>query len=277
MITCHQLAFSYGGSLAIHGLSCAIPTGQLIGLLGPNGSGKSTLIKLLAGLLVPQSGVVTMDHVPVAALSARARAQRMAYVPQETQIPFPLRARDVVALGRLPYQSSFGWETAADRRIIDEALRAMDAMALADRPIHDLSGGERQRIYLARALAQTPAVLFCDEPTTHLDLHHQVAYLELLTHQCRARGTTIVMALHDLLLAARYCDRVLILCDGRLHAIGPPAEVLTVATMREVFQVIDHPLLSSFSGLGAGSGDSSSCCTGAPLPSRSSSDGLAGG
>lgn len=276
MITCHQLTFSYDGPPVIHALSCTIPAGRLIGVLGPNGSGKSTLLKLVAGLLVPHAGTVAINDCPIAALSPRARGRRMAYVPQETQIAFPLRARDVVALGRLPYQSSFGWATAGDRAIVDEALRSMDATALADRPIHDLSGGERQRIHLARALAQTPTVLLCDEPTTHLDLRHQVECLELLSRSRRERGTTILAALHDLPLAARYCDLVLLLSNGRLQAIGPPGEVLTAATIREVFQITDHPLLSSFSGLGAGSGDSSSCGTGADTPSRNSSEGLAG-
>ncbi|MBN9325925.1 MAG: histidinol phosphatase [Cellulomonas sp. 73-145] len=249
-----------GGRWVVDGVDATPPTGALTGLLGPNGAGKTTLLRLVAGLLVPQAGAVMVSddepgpgptstagaagavpprQVPVHLLPRRHRARRIALLEQESSSAVPLTVRDVVALGRIPYRS--WWGTDDDPAAVDRALEAAEAAHLADRAWATLSGGERQRVQIARALAQEPALLLLDEPTNHLDVAAQLHLLAFV----RNLGTTTVAALHDLNLAAAFCEHVLVLSAGRLAAAGHPADVLTPALLRQVYgveaEVLTHP------------------------------------
>lgn len=230
-----DLVVSYGSRRALEDVSADVEPGRLLGVIGPNGSGKSTLIRVLAWLRRPDAGEVRLDDRPLGAVPARERAQRIAVVPQETRLAFPMRVRDLVRLGRAPYVGGFGWETAADHRIVDEAMDRADVSGLAGRRLDELSGGERQRAVVARALAQEPRVLLLDEPTASLDLRHAVLLLDLLRDLARDRGLAVAVVLHDLNLAAMYCDRLALLSRGRLHASGPPVEVLRYQDLCEVY------------------------------------------
>lgn len=228
-----------GGRWVVDGVDATPPGGALTGLLGPNGAGKTTLLRLVAGLLPPGAGAVLVDGSPVHELGRRERARRVALLEQESSSTVPLTVREVVALGRTPYRSL--WGTDPDEGAVDRALAAASAGALAERAWGSLSGGERQRVHIARALAQEPDLLLLDEPTNHLDVSAQLALLGFV----RSLGTTTVAALHDLNLAAAYCEHVLVLSAGRLVAAGHPADVLRPALVRDVWgvdcDVLEHP------------------------------------
>jgi len=221
------------GRLILDGVVLAPETGSTVGLLGPNGSGKSTLLRLLAGLLAPTAGVVTLDGTPLAALPRREIARRLAVVEQQVDTQVELTALDVVRLGRIPHRRAWTPASAQDERAVRSALERTGLTDRADQPWHTLSGGERQRVQIARALAQEPRELLLDEPTNHLDIHHQLDLLDLVT----ALPVTTVVALHDLNLAAMYCDQVVVLSTGRVVAAGTPGAVLTESLIAEVYGV----------------------------------------
>ena len=228
-----------GGRWVVDGIDATPPTGHLTGLLGPNGAGKTTLLRLIAGLLPPEKGAVLIHETPVHELSRRTRARQIALLEQESTSTVPLTVREVVSLGRIPYRSL--WGTDPDDAAVDRALVSAQADHLAERPWFSLSGGERQRVQIARALAQEPELLLLDEPTNHLDVSAQLSLLAFV----RDLGTTTVAALHDLNLAAAFCEHVLVLADGHLAAAGHPREVLTPALLRQVYgveaDVLEHP------------------------------------
>ncbi|MEU3892092.1 ABC transporter ATP-binding protein [Streptomyces sp. NPDC029041] len=221
------------GRLILDGVALAPETGSTVGVLGPNGSGKSTLLRLLAGLLPPSSGVVTLDGTPLAELPRRTVARRLAVVEQQTDTQVELTVLDVVRLGRVPHRRAWTPSSADDERAVRAALERTGLADRAGRLWHTLSGGERQRVQIARALAQEPRELLLDEPTNHLDIHHQLDLLALVT----TLPVTTVVALHDLNLAAMYCDRVVVLCAGRVVAAGPAGDVLTAELIAEVYGV----------------------------------------
>jgi iron complex transport system ATP-binding protein len=227
----------YGALTAIDGVDLAIARGERLALIGPNGSGKTTLVKVLAGILSPARGRVLLDGRDVAALSERERARRVAVVAQTFVTPFAFTAREIVALGRTPHAKPFGRLGGGDRDVVEGALRDVEATALADRPFADLSGGEHQRVILAMALAQQPEVLVLDEPTTHLDLAHELRIFELVRELSSARGLTVVAVLHDVALAASHFDRVVTLQQGRVVADGPSREIVTTSLLARVFDV----------------------------------------
>jgi iron complex transport system ATP-binding protein len=209
------------------------PAGLVTGLLGPNGSGKSTLLHALAGTGAPGAGVVRLAGVDLTAVPQRERARTLAVMEQSSDTDTDLRVGDVVALGRLPHRGRLAPAGPQDVAACAAALAAVGLSGTEDRRWRTLSGGERQRVHVARVLAQEPGLLLLDEPTNHLDVQHQHALLDLLART----GLTVVVVLHDLALAGRYCDRLLVLRDGRTHAAGTPAEVLTTRTLRAVFGV----------------------------------------
>ncbi|NUS81229.1 MAG: ABC transporter ATP-binding protein [Streptomyces sp.] len=217
----------------VDGLTLTLGPGETVGLLGPNGSGKSTLLRLLAGVLAPTAGVVTLDGRPLPEAGRRATARRIATVEQHAHTQTELTVRDVVALGRIPHRRAWTPPTAADAEAVTAALARTGLTDRAAQSWHTLSGGERQRTQIARALAQEPRELLLDEPTNHLDIQHQLDLLELVV----GLPVTTVIALHDLNLAAMYCDRLLVLRDGRAVAEGTPAEVLTPALIEQVYAV----------------------------------------
>jgi len=235
-----------GGRWVVDGVDATPPAGALTGLLGPNGAGKTTLLRLVAGLLTPESGAVLVASdeeaggwTRMADLPPRARARRVALLEQESSATVPLLVREVVALGRVPYRT--WWGADPDELAVDRALASAGASELADRAWTSLSGGERQRVHIARALAQQPELLLLDEPTNHLDVSAQLAVLSFV----RDLRTTTVAALHDLNLAAGFCEHVLVLSEGRLAAAGAPADVLTPDLLRDVYhvdaEVLTHP------------------------------------
>jgi iron complex transport system ATP-binding protein len=232
-----DLRLAYGRRTAVDGVSLAVAPGECVVLAGPNGSGKSTLLRGLARLMKPSGGAVLLDGKALAQWSPRTLARKLAVLPQSPQSPGELTVEQLVYLGRHPHQSLLGVASAHDREAVQVALAETDILHLADRPLAALSGGERQRAWIALTLAQEPELLLLDEPTTFLDLAHALAVLELVRRLNRERGLTVVMALHDLTQATRYADRIAMLRAGRLVVDGPPAEVLTPATIAEVFGV----------------------------------------
>ncbi|RMI12938.1 ABC transporter ATP-binding protein [Cellulomonas triticagri] len=217
----------------LDGVSLTATPGQVTGLLGPNGSGKSTLLHVLAGTLAPQHGRVLLGDHPLADVPRRERARTLAVMEQSSDADTDLAVADVVALGRLPHRGRLTPPGPDDDAACDRALAAVGMSGTQHRRWRTLSGGERQRVHAARALAQEPAVLLLDEPTNHLDVQHQHELLALL----RGTGLTVVVVLHDLALAARYCDRLTVLHEGRVHAAGTTRDVLTPGTLRTVFGV----------------------------------------
>ena len=215
------------GRFVLHDVSLDVPPGARLGILGPNGSGKTTLLKLLAGVLSPASGTVTLDDVPLARLSRRAIAQRVAMVPQETHPAFDYTVLELVLMGRYPHLGAFEVESAADVAIAQASLVATGTGAFASRLFSTLSGGEKQRVVIASALAQQARVLLLDEPTASLDPAYQLEIAELLRALHRERGIALVLSTHDLNLAAAVCDRLVLVRDGRVIASGPTDGVLT--------------------------------------------------
>ena len=221
----------------IHALSFDVRAGELFALIGPNGAGKSSALKALAQLL-PHQGRVLLQGEDLAAMAPAQRARRLAYLAQGDAVAWPLAVRDFVALGRIPHQRRWGPRVlgAADNAAIDAALAAMHLSAMQQRSLDQLSGGERARARLARALAVEAPLLLADEPVSALDPFHQLSVMELLRAQCNA-GRAVVVVLHDLTLASRFCDRVLLLDQGRAVACGAPRSVLTPAHLQNVYQV----------------------------------------
>ncbi|MGO1506431.1 MAG: ABC transporter ATP-binding protein [Microbacteriaceae bacterium] len=219
--------------------------GEVTALLGPNGSGKSTLLSTIARIHRPESGTVSLDGKNIHRMPTREVARRLALLPQGTSTPEDLRVRDLVAYGRYPYLHRLTGLSSDDHAIIEKAITRTTLTSLADRPVDSLSGGERQRAWIACALAQQTPWLLLDEPTTFLDLGHQVSLMRLLRTLHDEDGLSLVMVLHDLAQAATYADRVIVLQDGRIAADGTPEEVITPKILREVFEtdaeVIPHP------------------------------------
>jgi iron complex transport system ATP-binding protein len=238
LVEAQEVGFGYRqlGRPVLRDLSFTAGAGELIGVCGPNGAGKSTLLRLVLGLCAPASGRVRLCGDDVGLLSRRQIARRAALLPQESPPELPFSVRDVVALGRLPHLGRFQSEGPADVDTIERAMMLTDTAALAERPVAELSGGERQRVHLARAIAQGAPVLLLDEPTASLDLSHQLQALQLLRAISR-QGRCVLVALHDLSLAARSCDRILLLAGGELRADAPPREVLTAANLARFFHV----------------------------------------
>jgi iron complex transport system ATP-binding protein len=224
-----------GGRVVLAGIDLTLRPREVSVIIGPNGAGKSTLIAALAGLLSPTTGEALLDGTPLPGLDRRARARRIALLPQHTDIAWPITARSLVELGRIPHQGAFGLRD-VDRASVDRALDAAGVQPLADRPVGDLSGGERARVLIARALAGDADWLLADEPLTGLDPGHALDALDLFRREAR-RGAGVLLTLHDLDLAARIADRIVVLSDGRIQADGPPAMALTPALLERVYGV----------------------------------------
>jgi len=242
-VSIDNVSFSIDDTTILREVTASVPTGTVTGLLGPNGAGKSTLLRLIAGIEKPDSGHVALDGTTIATLPRREAARRIALLEQNTSPSVDLSVEEVVLLGRIPHRTrllgSFGGPE--DRKVALDALTAVGASELGGRPWHTLSGGQQQRVHIARALAQRPSLLLLDEPTNHLDVSAQLSLLG----QVRGLGLTTIMALHDLNLAAAYCDRILLLHAGRLVAAGTPEEVLHPATIAAVYgvdcDIVPHP------------------------------------
>lgn len=232
-----RLSFAYDEREVIRGVNLAIQPGEFVGLLGPNGSGKSTLLRLLYGYLHPRSGEVRLNGRDLRMLTQRAIARAVAVVPQEAPETFGFTVAERVLMGRHPFLGPFEFETARDIEIAREAMSRTDTLQFRDRTFNEISGGERQRAMIASALAQTPEVLLLDEPTAMLDIKYQAQIMSLLRHLNRERGTTIVVAVHDLNLAALSCKRLVLLKAGEIVHDGPPSDVLDERLLASVYDV----------------------------------------
>ncbi|MDR1014645.1 MAG: ABC transporter ATP-binding protein [Coriobacteriales bacterium] len=244
-----DLVSGYGRTAIVKGISLEVPDGMISVIIGANACGKSTLLKTMARLIRPMDGAVMLDGTQVDRLPTRRLACVLGLLPQAPIAPEGIAVADLVGRGRFPHQGLLrGWGK-EDEEAVAEALEMMGIVDLADRSLDELSGGQRQRVWVAMALAQRTDILLLDEPTTFLDITHQVEILDLLTDLNRTRQTTIVMVLHDINLAARYADHVFAMRDGALVAQGAPAEVITEESIREVFalesQVLSDPLSAS--------------------------------
>ena len=231
------LRSGYGRRVVVDGVDVTIPSGRITVIVGANACGKSTLLKTMARILAPVGGQVLLDGTPIGQIPTRRLATRLGLLPQQPIAPEGIAVADLVGRGRHPHQSMFRSTGAEDRRIVEESLLATRTAELADRSIDELSGGQRQRVWIAMALAQRTPVLLLDEPTTFLDLTHQVEVLDLLTDLNRGRGATIVMVLHDINQAIRYADEIVGMKDGRITAQGLAEELVTPDFLRELYGI----------------------------------------
>jgi iron complex transport system ATP-binding protein len=241
IIEARDLSFAYGATTVVRDVSLALPRGAVGALIGANGAGKSSLIRLLAGLLTPVRGKVFIDGVPLASITLRERAKRLAYVPQSTPSVFPLTALEIVLTGRSPYSGRFSFESKDDERIALAALETLNAAHLAHRPITELSGGERQLVTVARALAQQPQLMLLDEPASALDLKHRTQLARALRRLSNEHGIAALMITHDLMFLDAVADWVFAMKDGRVIAAGTPECVLVENVLSELY---DAPVRS---------------------------------
>jgi len=235
-LTISALSVELGGRRVLHGIDASIAPGTLVGVIGPNGAGKSTLARAVTGLVPASAGQVLLDDAPVLNLSRAKLARRIAYLPQGQTVHWPLSVERLVTLGRLPHLAPFSRIGADDRRAIEQAMDRAEILELRDRPATELSGGERARALIARALAVEAPALIVDEPLAALDPGHQLQMMELLRSEAGA-GSLVIAVLHDLAMAARYCDRLILIHQGRLVADGTPAAVLTPGNLRDCYAI----------------------------------------
>lgn len=250
MTTLHtdRLTLAYDQAVIIEGLDVTVPSGQITALVGPNGCGKSTLLRGLARLLAPRGGAAYLDGKAIHRIPTRALATQLGILPQSPVAPKGLTVRELVAQGRYPHQAWFQQWAAADEQAVARALDLTGMHELAERPVDALSGGQRQRAWIAMTLAQATPVILLDEPTTFLDLAHQIEVLHLLERLNREEGRTIVMVVHDLNHATRHATHLIALRQGRVAAAGPPAEVVTPELLRSVFGVEGAVIADPHSG-----------------------------
>ncbi|MDR2866231.1 MAG: ABC transporter ATP-binding protein [Methanomassiliicoccaceae archaeon] len=232
-----DLRFSYRDKPVLDGITLDIIPGEVIGIIGPNGCGKTTLLKHLNRNLDPSVGRVLLNEEDIKDMHKSDIAKHVASVPQSNEIHFSFTVRDIVTMGRMPFLGKFQGESSDDVRKVDEAMLKTNILGFADRYINTMSGGERQRVIIARALAQTPEIMLLDEPTLHLDISNQFDVLELVRKLSDDDGLTVIIVSHDLPMVVRYCDRIVMLKDHKIFAVGTPEEVLTPANMKEIFNV----------------------------------------
>lgn len=246
MITVSGVYFSYPDAPVLHNISFEIAPGEMIGIIGPNGAGKSTLLKVMANILPPARGSVRLNGRPLASIPRRMLARQLGYLSQTFQTAFDFTAREIVRMGRFPYVGPLARETAADREMIKQVMRETGVWDLRHRRFSELSGGERQRVVLASALGQQPAVLLLDEPTAALDLKHQARFYDMLRRLQNEKGLTMVTVTHDINLAARFCQRLMVMKKGAVIADDTPEKIVIPPLMASVYEVpvvvIPHPV-----------------------------------
>ncbi len=230
-----QVSVTYDQQQVLHNISLSLQQGRLIGVIGPNGAGKTTFFRAAMGL-IPYQGKITINAQDTARLSREAMAKRIAYLPQGSEAHWPITARRLIALGRMPHHKAFAPVSADDDTAIENAMQRCEVSHFAHRPIHQLSAGERARVLLARALATEAPILIADEPAAHLDPAHQLGLMALLKQEA-ARGTTVIVTLHDLALASRFCDELVVIHAGRIAAHSTPDQALTPDITKEVFGI----------------------------------------
>ena len=248
-LTIDDIAVSYGSVDVLQNISFNVKKGQFLGILGPNGSGKTTLLKCISRVLKPKRGAILIDEKKIYDMKTIDVAKRMAVVPQVTAVSFDFTALEVVLMGRNPHMERFKMEGKADIDIAKNSMELTHTWEFADRPVTELSGGERQRVIIARALTQEPEILLLDEPTTHLDICNQLEIMDLIKHLSETKDLLIIAVFHDFNLAARYCDSIILLKEGKIVAVGSSEETLTPENVKEVFNVDTivkkHPITGS--------------------------------
>lgn len=237
MLAVRDISVQFGRRKVVDCVSLALAAGEIVALLGPNGAGKTTLLRALNGTVALTSGEITLNCTSLGKLSRREIARNIAVVAQENETKFPISVIEFVLAGRFTRGAAFGWETAADVNAANRALEMCDLEGFPDRLMNELSGGERQRVVLARALAAETRVLLLDEPTANLDLAHQALMFRLVRDRCRGCGTSAIVITHDLNLASEFADRVMLLKEGKVFALGATARVLTSENLRAVYDV----------------------------------------
>ena len=241
-----RVSLGYGKRIVLDDISLAARPGEMLGIIGPNGSGKSTLIRGITRLISPSSGQIFLNGQDIASMSRSDLARLVAVVPQNAVLPELFTAFEVVLMGRTPHLGLFRYEGENDLAIVRNAMEVTQTTAFAERRVGELSGGERQRLIVARALAQEPKVILLDEPTAHLDINYQIETLSLIRQLCLEQNLIVASALHDLNLAAQYCDRLVMLSDGKIYCQGVPKAVISSQTIREVYGaevcVFPHPI-----------------------------------
>jgi iron complex transport system ATP-binding protein len=241
-----DVSFSVPGRILLHPLTTTFEPGKTIGLIGHNGSGKSTLLKLLARLQQPTSGEVSFEGKPVAEWGGREFARRLGYLPQYTPASSGMLVKELVALGRYPWHGALGSFSKIDQQKVDEAIELMDIGVFSNRLVDTLSGGERQRVWLAMLVAQDPECLLLDEPISALDMAHQLEVLSLVQNLSREKGLGIIVVLHDVNMAARFCDEIVALHSGKVIARGTPDDMMTADALQRIYgvrmDVVPHPV-----------------------------------
>jgi len=248
LLVASGLSAGYDNTEILHSLDLTVPPGKITVIVGANACGKSTFLRTISRLIAPTGGQVLLDGKSIHRMPSRDLARTLGLLPQSPIAPEGITVADLVSRGRHPHQSLFSRWTRRDDEAVDNALSATKTFDLAERPVDELSGGQRQRVWIAMALAQQTDILLLDEPTTFLDINHQIEVLDLLTDLNHTRGTTVVMVLHDLNLAARYADHLVALASGRVHISGTTEAVLTEETVRQVFGLESRVITDPISG-----------------------------
>lgn len=245
MLTVRKVGKHYGERRVLSDIDLSVASGEMVGIIGPNGSGKTTLLRLLSGEERPDTGAVIWEGFPLSDWPVRERARRIALLPQEGLPPLDFTVEELVLMGRYPHQGWRPWVTERDRKLVEEILADTDLLSHRQRPVAALSGGERQRVAIAQAMAQHPRLLLLDEPTTYLDVRHQLGMLDRIVRWKREDGLAVVIVLHDLNLAAQYCDRLLLLKNGRTVREGTPEQVIQPQVIRDAYGIdpvmVRHP------------------------------------
>lgn len=239
MLSIKNIVCGYPSGFTLENISFEVKRKEFLGIVGPNGSGKTTLLKAITKLLQPLEGEIILEGKNIEDMDFKEISEKIAVVPQTFNIELDMSVEEFVSLGRIPHRKAFQFlETKFDEEIVQDAMRLTETIELKERAINNLSGGENQRVAIARALAQKPQLLLLDEPTAHLDIGHQVRLLDLLKKLNRDNLLTVIAIFHDLNLASEYCDRLLLLKDGKVHSIGIPEEVLTYQILEEVYNTL---------------------------------------
>lgn len=245
MLTLERVALGYGKQEILRNVTFSVNEGEMMGIIGPNGSGKSTLLKGICRVIAPHAGRVLFEGRDISGLNRMEIARRIAVVPQAPHLPETFTAFEIVLMGRTPHLGRFRFEGYRDFDIAWKAMGITRTQPLAERTVDKLSGGQRQLLTIARAIAQEPGLILLDEPTAHLDINYQMEILDFIRGLCRNRGLTALAVLHDLNLAAQYCDRLVLLGNGTVRAVGSPSEVLTETNIADVYgarvHIMPHP------------------------------------
>jgi len=238
LVKVSNLWAGYHNNVVIKGISFEIWKGDFLGIIGPNGSGKSTLLRLMTKVLAPRSGNVLFEGRDIGDIGLKEFCRKVSFVPQDTIINFSFSVEEIVLMGRIPHLRRMQFETRKDLSMARNALSLTDTLHIKEKEINEISAGERQRVIIAKALAQEPVLLFLDEPTSHLDIGHQVQILDLLKKLNKEQNLTVVMVMHDLNLASEYCSRILLLNDGTAFKDGTPEEVLTYQNIESIYKTV---------------------------------------